>query len=102
MSDFSGETFGQDAAPTHFIFDQKTGRELDLSQDGEVNGISAGERVRFTEACHDFLVGQEATVVGFSDDDRVWTQLDGHTGCFWTLVEEVPSFFEKVPPAIET
>lgn len=99
---FDEESFGSDGPKVeHYIFDQETGETVtDLTQEGVVAGLQAGDRVRYTDQCFEWLAGKEATVVGFSADDRVWTRLDGHTGCLWTANERVLDHMIKiVPPA---
>ena len=97
MSEFSEETLGGDGyQKRHYIRDRITGREIDLTQAGEVHGYVAGQRIRFTDACYEILRGQEATILGFSADDRTWTQLDGFDGALSTLNEFVPVHFEPV------
>jgi hypothetical protein len=100
MSDFGKETFGSDGyQKKHFIIDRDSGREIDLSQQGEVHGYVVGQRIRYTEECYELLRGREATILGFSADDRTWTQLDDYDCALSTLNEFVPVYFEPVPEA---
>jgi hypothetical protein len=63
MSDFSEETFGSDGhQKSHFIYDRENDREIDLSQEGDVHGYEAGQRIRFSDACYELVAGREATI----------------------------------------
>jgi hypothetical protein len=98
MSDFSEETFGRDRRRTNpFIYDRENDRQIELSEEGDVHGYEAGQRIRFSDACYELLAGREATILGFSPDGRVWTQIEGFDSALWTLDEQVPEHFESVP-----
>jgi hypothetical protein len=95
MNDFSEETFEHDHHPAaHFVYDRENDREINLFQDGDVHGYEAGQRIRYTDACYELVAGREATILGFSLDGRVWTQIDGYDSVAWTLNEQVPEHFE--------
>ena len=87
------EGFGRKRAKRiqHYIFNRKTGSETNLSQKGKVAGFKAGDRVVYAEGCYEHLRGTNATVMGFSEDDRIWTQPDVKTACHWT-----PAQFAKI------
>jgi hypothetical protein len=98
MSNFGEETFGSDGhQKSHYVFDRESGREIDLSHDGDVHGFVAGQRIKFTDNCYELIRGREATILGFSADDRTWTQLDDYDGVLSTLNEFVPKHFESIP-----
>ena len=59
----------------------------DLSQEGEIAGFKAGDRVVYADGCYPRLRGIKATVVGFDSIRRIWTQPDGQSGCNWTPEE---------------
>lgn len=75
----------------HYVFNRETGMETDLSQKGRVAGFKAGDRVVYAEGCYAHLQGINATVIGFSEGDKIWTQPDGGTACHWT-----PAQFSKI------
>ena len=57
---------------------------IPLSEDDEVEGFRVGDRIAYAGGCYSHLCGKNATVIGFSNDRRVWTQPDGGTACHWT------------------
>ena len=61
----------------HFTHDTETGKEISISQEGEVSGFHAGDRVVYIEGCYEYLRGINATIIGFSEDGKIWTQPDG-------------------------
>ncbi|HOX21771.1 MAG TPA: hypothetical protein PKZ02_02245 [Candidatus Paceibacterota bacterium] len=58
-----------------------------LTQEGEVAGFKAGDRVIYADGCFPHLRGTKATVIGFDSENKIWTQPDGQTGCNWTPEE---------------
>ena len=47
------------------------GKRIDLTQEGEVAGFHAGDRVEYTARCFKALRGKRATVVGFGLERRI-------------------------------
>lgn len=64
----------------HWI-DHGSWQENLLSEHEAVSGVSAGDRVTYSDECYENLRGKLATVRGFGADGTMWTQTDGENGC---------------------
>lgn len=72
------------------------GSEIELSQEGEVAGFRAGDRIRYSDRCYQKFRGRTATVVGFDAQQQIWTQPDGGTGCTSTRADYATNHLIKI------
>ncbi|MFA6099143.1 MAG: hypothetical protein WCV50_06435 [Patescibacteria group bacterium] len=79
----------------HFI-QKGDGSEVSITQEGEIAGFRAGDRVRYTDECFPHLSGKTALVVGFDEQNQIWTQPDGQTGCASTREDHATKHLIKL------